>query len=228
MIKWGESAGVRDFSSFPPQLLHRACGGGAEPCEAEGAPHSPTHTTPNTRYIAPMPAPNAGRIPPADLEPGERHVLDAIAQHGWSGQIIPPDDQGPGFEYTAGLMARFNHPEVVVCGLPDNISHDLLWNVYRQIEQGTRYQHASRTPDLLEGYECHFLQVTPPHITEVFGYALWHHRHARVQRPFEALQLVWPDRHGRYPFDPDAAETDWSIQPLLGEGRQIGERLRTD
>ena len=68
------------------------------------------------------------------------------------------------------------------------------------------------TSELLEGYLCEFLRVPASTYREFFGYARWFYK----GDSFEALQCVWPDRHGRFPWDGDVTEGVRARQPLLG------------
>jgi len=54
---------------------------------------------------------------------GDAQVPADIETYGWHVIEVPEDDEGPGFAFTIGLFRRFEHPELIVFGLPMNTMH---------------------------------------------------------------------------------------------------------
>ncbi|MFT3685466.1 MAG: DUF4262 domain-containing protein [Phycisphaerales bacterium] len=153
--------------------------------------------------------------PPPEYDPHEQPVLDDIAKYGWSGIIIEKDDEGPGFEYTVGLMAKFDHPEVIVFGCKRETGHGMLWAIVRGIEEGTPFTAGIKHNHVLEGYPCESRLVHESQHPEYLGYAIWHHRHFGKLGPLRAVQCVWPDRDGRFPGEPGCDANAERDQPDL-------------
>lgn len=156
------------------------------------------------------------------LDPDDQRTLDEIAEHGWSGKIIPGDAEGPGFEYTVGLLAGQKHPEVIIFGLPHRTGHDILWQMYDEIRAGRAFHAAGLYDDILVDCQCRIQIVHPTWHREFFGYALWHHRHAKISAQFAAVQCVWPDKRGLFPGERGCADDVAQSQPDLSKPKPEG------
>lgn len=139
----------------------------------------------------------------------EKNILEDIATYGWSGTIVEEDACGPGFEYTIGLMERFNHPEVIVFGLNNETMHDILWAMFREVQAGRSFAEPGVYSGILERFACAIRPVHEEWHTEYLGYAMWHRRYVGKMGDLRAVQCVWPDRNGHFPSgtccDPEIA-----------------------
>ena len=98
----------------------------------------------------------------SDLTQHERDVLVRLEAMGWFVNEIAADDNGPGFAYSFGLYKTFQHPEIIMFGLPENMMHQLINDIGKQLRGGSSaYRDGSNSSDLLEGYPCKFHQVDP-------------------------------------------------------------------
>ena len=83
--------------------------------------------------------------------------------------------------------------------------------IQRLVREGRVFQADSESNDVLKGYACAFRTVDKTHYHEYLGYARWFYG----GDDFPVLQLVWPDKNGRFPWDADFADSlRWS-QPVL-------------
>ena len=105
-------------------------------------------------------------------------------------------ERGTTVTYTVGLAAR-GRPELVVTGKPPDAAHDLL----QAVLAGEELPAPGRRCDLLVGTAVWALPVRRPAELAVA---------ARLAPGLTALQLVWADALGRWPW-----ETDASPQRLL-------------
>ena len=126
---------------------------------------------------------------------------DLIAEHGWTVIIVPEDEAGPGFAYSVGLAERFGHPEVAISGLGHDVMHRLINDAAAVVASGTALQDGARTDALLEGYSCAVRAAAPSNFGDYFGEAQRYYR----GQPFDAVQVFWPDRAGRFPWDSEYA-----------------------
>ena len=124
---------------------------------------------------------------------------------------VTGDDEWPEFAYTVGLFHTFNHPEVIVLGLPGETAHVILNDLADAIRSGKRFAAGDQTEDLLENYACKFLAVPPAQVAAHFGWALWYYG----DNTFPALQPVYPDREHRWPGDEGVAAGFLRQQPVL-------------
>ncbi|MCP2014095.1 hypothetical protein L1280_001232 [Deinococcus sp. HSC-46F16] len=142
----------------------------------------------------------------------ERELLSSIQTHGWSVLKVPADEEGPGFAFTLGLWGNYGHPEVIMVGLDLDLMHQILNLIGDAVKaEQQRFEDGQHYAELLEDLHCAFVEVAANHFMEYLGTALWLYG----QQPFEALQCVWPDREGLYPWQ-DGFNPEWrELQPLL-------------
>jgi hypothetical protein len=144
---------------------------------------------------------------------GDAQIQADIDTYGWHVIKVCEDDEGPGFAFTIGLFRRFQHPELIIFGLPPDTMHLMLNAAGEAIRAGRSYTPGNDYDDILEGYDCTFRTVPRRQYKEYLGYARWYYQ----GDDFPALQLVWPDREHRYPW---AAPSDAWIrtgQPVLAD-----------
>jgi hypothetical protein len=142
----------------------------------------------------------------------EEFIRRCIEEVGWSIEGIPADDEGPAFAYTIGLKHSFEHPELIVFGLPPEVAQSILNEVGQRISNGERFDLDKPYGELLENHPVRFRKVrAEASFREFVGYALWFYR----GQNFELLQLLWPDRSGRFPDASDAADGLRQAQPLI-------------
>ncbi|HEX5054222.1 MAG TPA: DUF4262 domain-containing protein [Planctomycetota bacterium] len=147
-----------------------------------------------------------------DLPDSDKQLLDDVEQYGVHVVHVPAELGGGGFSFTVGLWHNFEQPEVIVFGLPDEVAHDLLNAVADEADEGRRFLADSRHEGLLENYSVRFLAVPRSAYADHFGAASW----AYEGEEFPAVQLVWPDKQGRWPWDAEAREAFRCGQPVLG------------
>jgi hypothetical protein len=135
-----------------------------------------------------------------------------IARYGWAVTMVEPTPTDPGipFAYTVGLTAR-TQPELVIAGLDPLIAQALLNDLAaRVVEQHMQLAHGQHLHDLIAGYDA--VLVDGPLTDDLYpGTAIGRYGADRVR----LRQIVWPDRDGRFPWDPGYAYPR-RAQPLLG------------
>jgi hypothetical protein len=146
------------------------------------------------------------------MDAGERKVLEDVASHGWHVIKVFEDDKGPGFAYTIGLFANYGHPEIIAFGLPLERLHALLNLVGDDAKAGVQFRAGDTSDELLNGYPCTFIEFPKAEFPEYLGFATWFYK----GRPFPALQLVWPDKDERWPWDPAVDPEIRLLQPTPG------------
>lgn len=144
----------------------------------------------------------------------EAELAAKVEQYGWYVMLVPEDDEGPGFAYSIGLHKNFDHPEIIIFGLDLKVMWAMINEIGEQVKTGKRYETEKIYFGLIEKYGCVFEPVAERHYAEYFGYANWFYKGT----DFPALQCVWPDKAGLYPWHEDF-NPDWRLmQPLLGTG----------
>jgi hypothetical protein len=141
----------------------------------------------------------------------DRKIIHDVNTHGWHVMKIMSERDDPGWAFTIGLFRTFGHPEVVIFGLESGVMHTILNSVGELIRSGATFCDGSETEEVLERYRCKFRSVDRFWYLHVLGYATWFYGGS----DFPTLQLHWPDKLHRYPWDP-SFETDLlSQEPLL-------------
>lgn len=99
----------------------------------------------------------------------------------------------PTWCYTIGFPDVLGHPEVVA----SNVDPSFLNRLSDLIRAGARFTDGASLEGLLRDPVV-FRRVPP----ELMGpeVAACHQHHAG--KPFELVQMVWPDAEGRFPWDP--------------------------
>jgi len=67
--------------------------------------------------------------------------------------------------------------------------------------------------EVFENLSVMLVDVHPKFYREFLGTALWFYR--SIGRDFPVLQIVWPDKRGRFPWDADFDERTRDRQPVL-------------
>ena len=136
-----------------------------------------------------------------------RDLRRVIDRFGWAvlhGGGSSPGD--PRYSYTVGLAA-WQHPEVIVVGLPFQAGETYLNLVGEAVREGARFTTGAATTALTDADSpVVFLQVTD---TERLSVA------EQFSGSVQALQLVWPDSTGLLPWQ-EGHRNPPGAQPLLG------------
>jgi hypothetical protein len=140
-------------------------------------------------------------------------VRRAIRARGWFVQWVAGGLISPPFAYTIGLTS-LRHPELVVFGLCAESSAGLLNGLGEQV-RGGRSLHDG---DIVVAVSEHTSEATLfslPNPGRVLLRAKEFYRHpSRIS--VRALQVVYPDSSGAYPWEPDC-QLRPSSQPLPGQ-----------
>lgn len=150
-------------------------------------------------------------------------VEELIADVGWMLQGAFPtslDPHGHSWVYTIGLGPSFGHPELVIFGLPFESAAPLLNGLGDRVAAGESFPPGRRT-DVVRPHgdaelPVQLLEVTlRRHRDEWFAVGRRYYREHDLGVP-AWLQLVWPDKTGRLPWDDGCDDGIRAAQPLLG------------
>jgi hypothetical protein len=116
------------------------------------------------------------------------------------------------FCYTLGLQ-HHDLPELIMFGLPFKVMQQCLQTAYnllvvegRPVAVGVPVEDIATLPVVL-------IPVTDDMVREYFGIA----RRFFRRDTFPALQVVWPDRNGAFPWQPGFEKKFLASQPLLSD-----------
>lgn len=146
--------------------------------------------------------------------PGGGKVLNYnIRKNGFG--IVYSFSELPSFAYTAGIEENWRNPELIIFGLDYDLSTLLITETANLIRGGASF--TDQTGHYRIGnINVMFLEVLTnsakqhmPETTSYYG-----------EKKFRALQMLWSDEQGHFPFDPQCSDEVKRIQPVLAEGNQ--------
>ena len=154
---------------------------------------------------------------PVPEDESDRQVISDVKEFGWHAVGVNEEAEIPPFVYSIGLFLNFGQPELVVVGLPHKIAHGLISNVVESFKAGESVNTGIPYSEIASGFDVIFQEVAQANYRDYFGYALWFYR-SLLPDSFPVLQLIWPDRNGRFPSDPGFPEALRKLQVVLHEG----------
>jgi hypothetical protein len=126
-------------------------------------------------------------------------IAKQVRQFGWSVATIHEGDaalRAP-FAYSIGMSGSFGAPEISITGLPGAIAVRIINMLGERARKGDALVAEMIIDGLLEGdYKCMLKKVSAQG-RQKFGLALAHYGNL----DFDALQCVWPDRMGKFPWE---------------------------
>ena len=157
-----------------------------------------------------------------DVNKFEENILEHIREYGFStNHVFDSEGENPDFTYSIGFQATLSCPDFIIFGLPKDLMHGMIWDIYHAVKSGKVPADDQVWPKLLDGdYLCVSKEVHPDnHFKDYFNSVIWYHKHTdRELSNFRVFQMVWPgvvDK--KYPWDEGADEAVINAQPPLWE-----------
>lgn len=120
-------------------------------------------------------------------------------------------DHLPGFAYSIGLFESFGHPEIICFGMDLSMMAELINDACDSIKQGNTFGTYIPYPDFLEGVDVKFVTVDQSFYGDYFNFAINYYG----DENFPAMQMVWPDKENKFPWEENFYEPWKFQQPLL-------------
>lgn len=141
-----------------------------------------------------------------------RRIFDDVAKFGWHvvGIIVTGEGEIE-YSFSVGLFQTYAHPEIVVFGLPMKVAHGVIATCVERIEQGAALHPGEVRIDILNHHSAAILEVDKSYYSDYLGSAIGFYG----ETDFPALQVVWPDREDRFPWDPNCDMQYASSQTIL-------------
>ncbi len=152
-----------------------------------------------------------GDLQSHDCNEVESRIINNIKTIGWSVVMIEATPYFPSFAYTIGLWKNYKHPEIIAFGLSVKTLHSVLNIAGENIKNGKSYLVNTVYSDFFDEGSSQLISVDARSIQDYFGYAIWFNNGPG----FPALQLVWPDRNNKLPWQNGFDEAFIDRQPLL-------------
>jgi len=145
------------------------------------------------------------------LSAAEQKILNDVDKYGLHVMKVMPEKKAPGWAYSIGIHRTQQQPEIIIFGLRGETMQQLINNTAEQMRSGMTYQDDTEDDELLQGYTCVFKSVREIWYDVTVGHARWFYGGSN----FPLLQLYWPDRNGKYPWDPKCQPEVKALQPML-------------
>jgi Domain of unknown function (DUF4262) len=146
------------------------------------------------------------------LSATEQQILADVDTEGIHIEIVKPEKKGsPAWAYSIGLQKTMQQPDIIIFGLRPVTMQQLIGNAAERMREGVAYDDGLEDEELLQGYTCVFKSVREIWYDVTVKHARWFYGGSN----FPLLQLYWPDRNGKFPWDPKCQPEVRSLQPLL-------------
>lgn len=150
------------------------------------------------------------------LKPGDAKFLEIVDKFGWHVMNVAPrvdsDEAKEWFSYSTGFFMRFQHPEVLLCGLDADVSTQIINSIGDELKSGRRFELDADYGDIFgDDVKCRFRVVHSSQYAEYVGWSIWFYDGEH----FPLWQCFWPDKSGNYPWDETCNRSVAELQPLL-------------
>jgi hypothetical protein len=147
------------------------------------------------------------------MEERVREFLVEVDTHGWIVMRIAADGPGPDFAYSIGLVRTYAHPEIIVVGLPMDVAHNIINDLGAAVRDGARFNAGQISGAFLKDYDVTFRAVPEYQYGAYLGWG----QQVYGRSDFPVLQLIYPDRAGRWPWQDGVASQFRALQPVLAD-----------
>ncbi|MCW3798597.1 DUF4262 domain-containing protein [Sphingomonas sp. BN140010] len=152
-------------------------------------------------------------------DPAEQNIIAHVRDHGWSIMKVAPatdsDDAEEWFAYTIGLPNTFGWPELICLGMDSDVVGPVLNNAVAELRDSKLTPTSGlQLHDVLNGSPVK-LQANPQIPSNYLGYAKWFAGHSGRDMP-TWLQLLWPDKQGRFPGEAGCVTEVVQLQTPIG------------
>ncbi|HEY6100624.1 MAG TPA: DUF4262 domain-containing protein [Anaeromyxobacter sp.] len=169
-------------------------------------PHRPSRRYPR---FEPRYPPRPGE----SLDAGDLRLMADVAQVGFHTAVVAGEGEPMPRAFSVGFFRSWDHPEVALFGLAHDDLQFALDRIGARIRAGDRFDHGDFAEGIVRGRTIAFRRIVPRHYPAHLGQAVWYHSGAR----FPALQAVWADGEGHFPWDRWFPRELRDVQPILFE-----------
>ncbi len=140
----------------------------------------------------------------------EENIKRVVEEHGWYVCKFLATDYLPSFCYTIGLWKNYQHPELISFGLTTDTLHSILNIGGDLVRNGQKLKANTEYDDFFEQSSAMIIDVHERNLKDYFGYGIWYN-----EGDFPAMQIIWKDRYGKFPWEKRFDKNFIHWQPLL-------------
>lgn len=142
---------------------------------------------------------------------GDARIIRNVRERGC--HIVGIPDGDPEFAFSIGLYLNYGHPEIIIIGLDGRDAAVIINDIRDRAAKGHKFADGDVCDDLLVDQKVCFVEVPLEAYGDYLGTAIWFYEN--LPRAFPCLQMVWPDREGRFPWDAGAGQDFKDYQAVL-------------
>jgi uncharacterized protein DUF4262 len=152
----------------------------------------------------------------------EADILRHVREYGCSIVNVVFDEHGKTqrfsmdllFSYSVGLFANYDHPELILLGIPAKQAMTVINVVRDYVADGRKFVDGEISDEILgNDYKVCFCQVPSTAYPSYLGEALWFYD--KCPHVFPCLQIVWQDVNRFFPWEEECDPHVAVGQPLL-------------
>lgn len=126
---------------------------------------------------------------------------------------IAGDEHAPNYAFSIGLYLNYGQAELIIFGLDPNDASIIINDIRDRTAMGRTYAAGDVCDDLFVDQKVCFIEMPLHAYSAYLGTAIWFYEN--LPRPFPCLQIVWPDREGRFPWETGYDDSLKKYQPVL-------------
>lgn len=147
------------------------------------------------------------------IESVDTAIDDKIRRYGFAVVSVLGDGSAPGFSYTVGLTKTYLQPEIIVFGLPPSAAHGVIAAAVNIMEDNGAIPRMEPLQRVASGTGVIFVPIVNFGANEYMKAC-----RARYGDEYRAIQMVWPDPSGLFPWEDGFDERFSAAQINLGDG----------
>jgi len=149
--------------------------------------------------------------PDGRWHPRNARIANNVLDHGWHVQGVRADSQTPGWAYSIGMWHTLRSPDLAVFGIPPADAALIINQLGTEVRNGHPLRPGEPRQTLFNSHPVRLNPMRESWSPALFGAGMDFYR-----MPFlPGLQVFWPDRQGRFPWDDGVDELCRTDQPLL-------------
>ena len=153
------------------------------------------------------------KLPFAD-DASDIRVLSDVKDYGFHIVWIKTEDAQPDYCFTIGLEYSYEHPEIILMGLPIGTGKSIINKLGAEIKNGQKFIDSDNYIKI-SSQKFMVKKMDPANYGDYLGYFIWFYR--SLKTPPAVMQLFWPDESDKFPWDDGYNERFLKSQPLLCE-----------
>ena len=144
----------------------------------------------------------------------DNRVLTDVKEYGFHIVWINSEGLQPDYGFTIGLEYSYEHPEIILMGLPIGAGKNIINKLGAEIKKGQKFIDSD---DYIKISSQKFMvkKMDISNYGDYLGYFIWFYRSLKI--PPTVMQLFWPDESDKFPWDKGFNKKFLTSQPLLSE-----------